>query len=294
MFRRFRLFAAGFALIFSLGIVCVGASAATSARISAHLTRNSFTPAQAGTVKLVYQFLSKSSRFAYVLSRRAGSAWATVRSVSKRGSFRGSHTITVKSVFGSKPITAAKYRLKLSGSANSVTLSFTVVPPETVKPVPPETVKPRAGKWAGTLNVPATGGGGTATFTILFFTVAPDQASVSPFGLNYNYQGLAPPNRGCGGRTRSEESVPSPIADGQFSNPPGNVTWTSESFDVVATAGFEGTFDSATTAHGSAQASVRMSDPPPIEGLGIRGEDCYPATTVSTGTFTWTAAWEGS
>lgn len=292
MFRRFRLFAAGFALIFSLGIVSAGASAATSARISAHLTRNSFTPAQAGTVKLVYRFSSKSSRFAYVLSRRAGSAWSTVRSVRKRGSFRGSHTITVKSVFGSKPITAAKYRLKLSGSANSVTVSFTVAPPETVKPVPPETVKPRAGKWGGNLNVPTTGGAGTATITILFFTVAPDQASVSPFGLNYNYQGLAPPKHSCSGQTRSEESAPSPIADGQFANPPGNVTWTTESFSVVATATFQGTFDSATTAHGSAQASMSMSGFPDPEGF--TPFDCYPDSSASTGTFTWTATWQGS
>lgn len=72
MFSRFRLLAAGFVLVFSLGVVCVGVSAATSAKISAHLTSKSFTPAQAATVNLVYKFSSKSGRFAYVLSRKSG------------------------------------------------------------------------------------------------------------------------------------------------------------------------------------------------------------------------------
>ena len=180
MFHRFRLLAAGLALISSFGVVYVGASAATSARISAHLTSKSFTAAQAGSVQVVYKFSSKSTRFAYVLSRKTGSAWSTVRSASRRGSFRGSHTMTVKSVFGSKPITAGQYRLKLSSSANSVTLSFTVVPSPAVKP--------SAGLWYGTiLSGPVSSGPGvpSVTVTSVGFTVEPDQATVSHFTFRF-------------------------------------------------------------------------------------------------------------
>lgn len=288
MSHRFRLFAAGFALIFSLGVVYAGASAATSARISVHLTSKSFTAARAGSVKVQYKFSSKSSRFAYVLSRKAGSAWSRVSSVSKPGSFRGSHTMTVKSVFGSRPITAGQYRLKLSSSANSVTLSFTVAAPATVKP--------EAGEWRATLNVPATGSGESSTINGLYFTVAPGQASVSPFGLTYNAQGVAPPNYFCTwSNAWSQESVPSPITDGQFSNPPGALAWTDAySGEVSARATFHGTFDSATTAHGTVQATVHMWTAY-IPGLTPLSQiTCNPATTETTGTFTWTASWHSS
>jgi hypothetical protein len=107
----------------------VTASAKTSPRVSAHLSTTALTAAQAGAVKLTYKFSSRSSRFAYVLSRKRGARWLTVRSVSSRGSFRGSHTIAVRGLFGAKPVTIGHYRLKLSSNANSVTLSFAVVTP---------------------------------------------------------------------------------------------------------------------------------------------------------------------
>lgn len=128
MFRRFRLLVGGFLLVLSVSVACVGVSAATPARISAHLTSKSFTATQAGSVKVRYKFRSKSSRFAYVLSRSHGRRWRRVRRVRKRGRFRGSHTMSVKRVFGPEPITAGRYRLKLSSSASSVTVRFTVKP----------------------------------------------------------------------------------------------------------------------------------------------------------------------
>lgn len=164
MLHRSRLIAAAIVLLLSPGVVHGGASAAAPARISAHLTSTSFTAAKAGSVKVQYRFSSTSSRFAYVLSRRAGSAWVTVRSVSRRGRFRGSHSLTIKSVFASRPIVVGRYRLKLSGSANSVTLGFTVARAGTV--TPPGTVTPQAGRWRATsLTGPASGSGGGGTVT---------------------------------------------------------------------------------------------------------------------------------
>ncbi len=87
MLRRVLLIAAGSALIVLLSAASMGTSATKAGRISAHLTSTSFPPAQAGKVKVVYRFSSKSTRFAYVLSRKNGTAWTTLRRVSKRGSF---------------------------------------------------------------------------------------------------------------------------------------------------------------------------------------------------------------
>ena len=115
-------------LIFSmLGAVSPAASARASSRISARLATTAFTVAQAAKVKLSYKFSSRSARFAYVLSRKQGANWLKVQSTSKRGSFRGSHTMTVKQLFGPKPVKVGEYRVRLSADANSVTLSFTLV-----------------------------------------------------------------------------------------------------------------------------------------------------------------------
>jgi len=115
-------------LIFSM-FVMVGpaASARASSRISARLATTTFTVAEAAKVKLSYKFSSRSARFAYVLSRKQGANWLTVRRTSRRGSFRGSQTMTVKQLFGSEPVEVGQYRVRLSADANSVTLSFTLV-----------------------------------------------------------------------------------------------------------------------------------------------------------------------
>jgi Divergent InlB B-repeat domain len=131
-------------LIFSmLGVVAPPASARASGRISARLATNAFTVAQAGKVRLSYKFSSKSARFRYVLSREQGANWLQVRSTSKRGSFRGSHRMTVRQLFGSKAVKVGQYRVKLSADANSVTLRFRLkqaspapAPAPVPKPVP--------------------------------------------------------------------------------------------------------------------------------------------------------------
>ena len=273
MFHRFRLLAAGLALISSFGVVYVGASAATSARISAHLTSKSFTAAQAGSVQVVYKFSSKSTRFAYVLSRKTGSAWSTVRSASRRGSFRGSHTMTVKSVFGSKPITAGQYRLKLSSSANSVTLSFTVVPSPAVKP--------SAGLWYGTiLSGPVSSGPGvpSVTVTSVGFTVEPDQATVSHFTFRFKYSGIpGPPTYSCSGSdsVAINDGPPSPIIKGRFSAPTVTGPWKP---DGTGSGTYEGTFDTPHLARGTAQFSIDLG-----------GSGCATTPGVKTGTFSWSA-----
>ena len=66
-------------------------SKASSGAISAHLTKKSFTKAQAGSVKLIYKFSAPSKSFAYPM--------------------------TVKKVFAGKPVKVGSYRLKLSAEA---------------------------------------------------------------------------------------------------------------------------------------------------------------------------------
>jgi len=99
-----------------------------SGKIRAHLSKKSFTAAEARKVKLAYSFAPASKRFSYQLSRLTGTKWLKLRVVARKGRFSGSHTKTVKSVFGSKPLTAARYRLELSADANHVRLAFKVVP----------------------------------------------------------------------------------------------------------------------------------------------------------------------
>jgi hypothetical protein len=246
---------AGVVIALLAGAVSSGASASSSGRISGHLTSTSFTAAQAGAVKLVYKFSSRSSRFGYVLSRGHGSQWVTVRSVSKRGSFTGSHTMTAKQLFGTKPITVASYRVKLSVSANSVTLKFTVVKPGTV--VPPSSVVPQAGHW--TVLGGESGGNSFDSFDVssVGFTVAPDHTTVSNFGFYYSYTGITAQGKpSCVGPGYGYESASasSPITSDQFSTPPG-VTWSGD-----GSATFQGTFDSATKAHGTVQFHVLISN----------------------------------
>ena len=120
-------------------------SKASGAKISAHLSKKSFTKAQVKKVKLIYKFSAPSKSFAYRLTFRKGSKWLVVKSVKKSGSFKGSHKMTVKKVFASKPIKVGSYRLKLSADGGSKLLSFKVV-------------KASSG---GSTGGGSTGGGGT-------------------------------------------------------------------------------------------------------------------------------------
>jgi alpha-tubulin suppressor-like RCC1 family protein len=127
----FRLLAG--AVFCALILVCTSSlagaasSKASSATISAHLTKKSFTKAQAKKVKLIYKFSATSKSFSYLLSYKKGSKWQTVKSVKRTGSFSGSKSMTVKQVFSGKSVKVGSYRLKLSADGGNKLLSFKVV-----------------------------------------------------------------------------------------------------------------------------------------------------------------------
>jgi Calx-beta domain/Subtilase family len=93
---------------------------------SARLTKKSFKRVQARKVKLVLRFSPQSAKFNYLLTRKKGARWPTVRNVKKTGSFAGKRTYTVKALFRGKSIKAGRYRLKLTAEGNSKTLAFRV------------------------------------------------------------------------------------------------------------------------------------------------------------------------
>lgn len=98
-----------------------------SGKISAaQLTVKSFKRSQAAKVKISYKISPKSKHLTFLLSMKKGAKWVTVRSFKKVGSFKGTYTITIKKLFGSKPIKAGRYRLKLSADKNSKVLSFRI------------------------------------------------------------------------------------------------------------------------------------------------------------------------
>jgi alpha-tubulin suppressor-like RCC1 family protein len=104
-----------------------GAGSSARGKLSAHLSKTSFTSAQASKVKLVYKFSVPSKSFAYLLAIKRGTKWQKVVAVKKTGSFSGSHTMTVKRVFAGKTIKVGSYRLRLSCDYAAVTLSFKIV-----------------------------------------------------------------------------------------------------------------------------------------------------------------------
>ncbi len=89
-------------------------------------------PAQAGSAKLIYRFSKPSKSFSYRLRVRYGSewwmsTWQTLKSVKKKGLFKGSKSMTVKKLFAGKPIKVGSYQLRLSAGRGTNTLSFRVV-----------------------------------------------------------------------------------------------------------------------------------------------------------------------
>ena len=110
-------------------------------KIRAHLSTKSISADEVRTVKLVYSFTPASKHFAYQLLRQSGTAWTKLRAVARTGSFTGSHSMTLKSIFGSRPVTAARYRLELSADANRVRLAFKVAASGPRPTKPAKTVK---------------------------------------------------------------------------------------------------------------------------------------------------------
>jgi len=129
----------------AMSIVCALAGAAPSARtakLSARLTKTSFTTSQAGSVKLICKFSTKSGKFSYLLTFKKGRRWQTVKSVKKKSYRKGSNTMTVKKVFAGRAIKLGSYRLKVSANGAGKRLSFRVV---AAGPAASPTAKPSGG-----------------------------------------------------------------------------------------------------------------------------------------------------
>lgn len=253
------------------GVSHSSAALGGSGRVSAHLTKTNFSAAQAAKVKLVYSFSSESRRFAYLITRKDRAKWVKVRSVAKQGSFTGSHRMTVNRLFKPKPVRAGTYRIKVSATANTVTLRFAV------------TAAPRSGNWVATSltgPVSGSGGGGSVEATSVSFNVPPSQAAVSQFGFGFSYSGFAKPGQSCSGSGFSSinAQTTSPIKGGRFSSPSMTGSWSG-----AASGSFNGRFDSPTKAHGTATMQVFVS-----------GAGCFTSGSSQTGTFHWRATRKSS
>jgi Fibronectin type III domain len=140
--------------------------------------------------------------------------------------------------------------------------------------------KPQAGFWLATsASLSGPHSSAWVDVTSVYFNVAPSQATVSAFGFAYDYSApIIPPSGNCSGSSSSAESAPAPITGGQFQTPSPTGPWTGSGSGT-----FNGTFDSATTAHGTATF-----------GAFISGPGCAFSGNSNTGTFTWIAAWQPS
>ena len=117
----------GFLALLMIVVVPSSATAKAAGRVSASLTSTSFSPAQAGQVKLVSKFSSATPYLSYVLSHKHGAKWLKLRSITLHRAFKRPYRTSVQRLFGSMPVKPGRYRVKVSTHANGVTLSFTVV-----------------------------------------------------------------------------------------------------------------------------------------------------------------------
>lgn len=112
---------------FGLATTPLANTSTSSVKISAHLTKTSFPASQVSKVKLVYKLSRPSKSFAYSLTRKSASSWKAVKIVKRRGTFKGSHTMSLKQVFSGHKILLASYRLRLSASGGHKLLTFKVI-----------------------------------------------------------------------------------------------------------------------------------------------------------------------
>jgi hypothetical protein len=120
---------------YRLELRCAGAVKSLTFTIlafSGHLTKKSFTVAQAASVKLIYAFSKPSKSFAYKLTFKQGSTWQAVASHKtikrqKAQYFIEERTATLTSLFAGKTVKVGSYRLTISSAYSTRTLNFKVV-----------------------------------------------------------------------------------------------------------------------------------------------------------------------
>lgn len=93
---------------------------------SASVSRAVFGLGEADSVSVNYGFSRPSGSWRYELSRRQERGWTLVRSVRRRGSFRGLHRLGLRPLFGARPIVRGEYRLRIYADTNSRLLTFRV------------------------------------------------------------------------------------------------------------------------------------------------------------------------
>lgn len=155
-----------------------------------------------------------------------------VRSVTKSGNIKA-YTTTVKTLFGSKAVKVAQYRVKVSADANSLSRKFKVT--KATSPPPPAALVPKAGFWMG------LGNDGVISYVITF-TVTAGGTNVTSFKVTFD-------DLGCeiaGGNVTATSLYP--IASGSFASAArGNPM-------------FGGSFDTETKAHGTSRVTGYESD----------------------------------
>lgn len=263
------------------GFVSAPSGTAATIKFSASLTQTRLTSSQVGSVKVVYTFSTRSKSFAYLLSIKHGSAWQTVNSVRKTGSFTGSKSMTLKTVFGASAAKVGGYRLKLTATSGSRLLAFTVVKATSTTTSTAGSIKPKAGYWVST-NLSGPYGGPSFTTTNISFNVESDQSNVGEFRLSFDYSGVYDPitHTGCSGSGDSVLNRTAPITKGQFSTPSPTGAWSGGSSQASGSVTLNGTFDSSTSAHGT--------------GVAYVGLQCQYTSGGYSGTFSWTASWQSS
>jgi hypothetical protein len=128
--RRTLLLSLVCALLLACTSTLAGAasSTTTSQKFSASLTWTSFVASQTRSVKLIYKFPRPSKSFSYQLSKKTGSAWLPVASVTKKGNFKGRKRMTVGKLFAGRTVKVGKYHVALSCADGRKLLSFHIVP----------------------------------------------------------------------------------------------------------------------------------------------------------------------
>ncbi len=139
----------------------------------------------------------------------------------------------------------------------------------------PGKVVPKTGLWKVKILKGGAGSGTGGNFTVFnaSFGVSSNHKQVTHFGFAYNYSGpIKPPSGTCSGTGDSVAAKSSAIKNRKFATP------SPTSWSGGGSATFNGVFDTARRAHGTAVFSVF-----------ITGTGCQFTGNATTGTATWKA-----